>query len=233
MESKNFSKGKYNFEISKVKMESGWDCSNLVVTNNETNESISVFRNYGYFPQDVCINHKFTGKDYMVCSERYNKQGIIILDELKYVDLGARNGDYCQTEFHISDCNKYLAVVSCYWAGPYFIEIFDFTNPEKYMEKLICWIDECFDNFLGFEEIDGKLKAKCGITYEYNKRLNKFWAETDEDEEEDFYTDSEDIIVYDYFDIENPHTFEYHFADTVCSNILRPLFEKGQFVYVE
>ena len=72
------------------------------------------------------------GIEYLVCAEDiFGGQTIIDLTNRKIESYSPNEDGFIWTDFHLSPDGKKLATIGCYWACPYVIKIFDFTNPLK------------------------------------------------------------------------------------------------------
>ena len=126
---------KYLLVIMKYETKAGcWRYSRgLVQENTEEGKVIAdVKRNYSSFPFGWIEDHP-NGNDYLFCGEDYQGQTIIELNTGERIDflpdraqLGA---GFCMVDYHPNPSKTILAVEGCYWACPYEVKFFDFTDP--------------------------------------------------------------------------------------------------------
>ncbi|MGB4811819.1 MAG: hypothetical protein WBP13_04980 [Methylophilaceae bacterium] len=68
--------------------------------------------------------------DYLICAENiFGGQTVIDLTHRKMAGYSPNEDGFIWTEFHLSPDGKTLATIGCYWACPYVIKLFDFSNP--------------------------------------------------------------------------------------------------------
>lgn len=114
-----FGTGKDTWSVTK-----GIVCSNDVIAE--------VKRNYHYFWFEWVEDHP-NGKDYLLCGEDY--QGYTVVDLMdglvhNYLPESAKQGaGFCWIGVDGSEKTK-LVVEGCYWAFPYEVVEYDFSNPE-------------------------------------------------------------------------------------------------------
>jgi hypothetical protein len=64
------------------------------------------------------------------CAEDiFGGQTIIDLTSKKMESYSPKEDGFIWTDFYLSPDGKYLATIGCYWACPFVIKLFDFTNP--------------------------------------------------------------------------------------------------------
>lgn len=84
--------------------------------------------------------------DYLICAEDiFGGQTVVDLTNRKMTSYSPNEAGFIWTDFHLSPDGKILATFGCYWACPYVIKLFDFTNPMNLPLKEIREI-ELFDN---------------------------------------------------------------------------------------
>lgn len=125
--------GTYKLSITKCVNERGWSYSLGEVRAETTGTLIAtVKRNFNHFPFSWCEGHP-NGHDYLLCGEDYQGQTVIELDTGTRVDhledAAERGGGFCWTDHFVSADSQILFVEGCYWACPYMIVAFDFSDP--------------------------------------------------------------------------------------------------------
>ena len=132
--------GKYSLLIKKYKTEEGaWQFSRGVIQDKKTEKLIAdVKRNYSAFPFGWIENHP-DGHDYLFCGEDYQGQTIIQLDtgeRLDFLPESAQQGrGFCMTNYYPNSSKTILAIEGCYWAAPWQVKFYDFTDPMKWDQK--------------------------------------------------------------------------------------------------
>ncbi len=70
------------------------------------------------------------GVEYLICAEDlFGGQTVVDLTNKKMSGYSPGEDGFIWTDFHLSPDGKTLATIGCYWACPYVIKLFDFTNP--------------------------------------------------------------------------------------------------------
>lgn len=91
-----------------------------------------VLRNYASFDFAWAENHP-NGHDYMLCGEDYQGQTVLELDTGERRDFlpdAAEEGfGFCFASYEFSPDLRVLAVDGCYWAAPYELRFYDFSDP--------------------------------------------------------------------------------------------------------
>jgi hypothetical protein len=94
--------------------------------------------------------------EYLITAEDiYGGQTIVDLTNRKLYGYSPDENGFIMTDFHLSPNGKTLATIGCYWACPFVIKFFDFTNPTKLPlreikeielldndENIVGWLDE-------------------------------------------------------------------------------------------
>lgn len=88
----------------------------------------TVHRNYGSFPFLFVENHP-NGHDYLICGENYMSQTVIELDTRKRIELPTGTSQFCWAHYEFNQDEKLIIVDGCFWAAPYEIKIYDFSDP--------------------------------------------------------------------------------------------------------
>lgn len=141
--------GNYKIIIEYFEKLDSWSYSKGTVLDLKNNKVITkVKRNYGVFWHSW-VNHT-NNKEYLLCGEDYQGYTTINLTEEKtntyFPEDGYEGSGFCWAVAYPSPDSSLLAVDGCYWACPYDLVLFDFTEPDvlPYKElKRIDSIDEC------------------------------------------------------------------------------------------
>jgi hypothetical protein len=73
---------------------------------------------------------KINGVEYLICAEDvFGGQTIVDLTNRQINGYSPNEDGFIWTDFHLSPDGTKLATIGCFWACPYVIKIFDFTNP--------------------------------------------------------------------------------------------------------
>lgn len=126
--------GKYKLITSRFATGPGtWDYSQGKVFKIGSDEPIAVVqRNYGAFPFLFVENHP-NGHDYLLAGEDYQGQTVVELDTGKVVNNlshGASKGfGFCWADYTFNREHQLLIVDGCFWACPYELKFFDFSDP--------------------------------------------------------------------------------------------------------
>ena len=67
--------------------------------------------------------------EYLVCSEDLEGQTVIDLTHRQVAGYCSSDDPFIWLEFHPSPSKSKLAVFGCYWACPYVIAVYDFSEP--------------------------------------------------------------------------------------------------------
>ena len=123
--------GNYRLEtssFSQTKPNCNWSVTKVEIFENESNEMAFLF-----FCNDDQFFYSWLYHDdteYFICAEDiFGGQTIIDLTKRKMVSYSPNEDGFIWTDFHLSPNGKYLATIGCYWACPFVIKLFDFTNP--------------------------------------------------------------------------------------------------------
>lgn len=173
---------RYLLRVTNYSMGKGyWDYSRGEVFEGERKVA-DVKRNYGHFPFAWVEKHA-NGHDYLLCGEDYQGQTVVELDTGKRADLEPdENMDkgfgFCWADIHPSPDRKVVAVDGCYWACPYEVVLYDFTEPLKLPYKVL----ERWDEAEGFESWETEGKLLLSRTVEVRKSDGKVLYELPDDE---------------------------------------------------
>ena len=92
-----------------------------------------VKRNYSSFWHLFVEDHKVTGHDYLLCGEDYQGHTVVDLttgEVMSHIPDDAFQGHgWCPASAELLPDGVTLKVEGCYWACPYEIRLWDFTNP--------------------------------------------------------------------------------------------------------
>lgn len=127
--------GVYELEISSYSTEAGaWHFSRGIVrTTSDQSVVADVKRNFASF-WHAWVPHP-NGHEYLLCGEDY--QGYSVIDlatgaHHRYFPEDAYKGTgFCWTAAYPSRDGTIVAVDGCYWACPYELVFFDFSEPER------------------------------------------------------------------------------------------------------
>jgi hypothetical protein len=136
---KIFQKGDFKTSISPSKQfrldatnfwlkEPNWDITKIEIYDQKLNKKIlDFFVNDGQFFYEWLETN---GVEYLICAEDiYGGQTIIDLTNIEIVGYSPMEEGFIWTDFCLSPDGKTLATIGCYWACPFVIKLFDFTNP--------------------------------------------------------------------------------------------------------
>ncbi|WP_379146251.1 hypothetical protein [Paenibacillus sp. sgz500992] len=125
--------GKFKLEIHHYYHEDGnrrYMYTKGIVTDIEANLIDTIYRNYDPF---VFSWAEVQGKEYLLCGLDYQGYSIVDLSNKEtrhYVPETAYKGcGFCWAEIIYFEQKKLLVVDGCYWAAPYELVFYDFSNP--------------------------------------------------------------------------------------------------------
>jgi hypothetical protein len=179
------SSGKYKLVIDYYTTKKGcWNYSRGRVYDINSDELIAdVKRNYGAFPFSWVDKHT-NGHSYLICGADYQGQTIIELDTKQRVDYTPSSADsgvgFCWSDHIPSPDGNMLMVDGCYWACPYELRIYDFSEPMK-MPLLELDVNLGWDEFGGWMD-DNSCKIK--RDYEWSKVFNKSYYDLTDEEQD-------------------------------------------------
>ena len=125
--------GRFRLEIARHDQpDTRWTYSRGIVTEVATGRRIAdVKRNFGHFWHAWV--RKASGREWLLCGEDYQGYSVIDLDAgttaVVFEDAGLRGHGFCWAAVQPSPDGEVLAVHGCYWAGPYDLVFFDFSDP--------------------------------------------------------------------------------------------------------
>jgi hypothetical protein len=116
--------------FTQTKPNCNWSVTKVEIFDNSLNEiSFSFFCNDdSFFYSWLTIGDT----EYFICAEDvFGGQTVIDLTNKKMSSYSPNKDGFIWTDFHLSPNGKILATIGCYWACPYVIKLFDFTNPSN------------------------------------------------------------------------------------------------------
>lgn len=122
----------------------GWNYSRGTVYRVTDNVEIcDIKRNYSAFHYSFVTKN---GEEFLISGRSYMNQTIVNLDRgVEYEPIiKETGGEFCWAESFLSPDGNVLVVDGCYWACPYMLKFFDFSDPSKGWAELELddeWID--------------------------------------------------------------------------------------------
>lgn len=103
------------------------ELSVITLIDVETGQEISVL----YRDDDRFWHAWVTRADgaYLVCSESLEGQTVVDLTSRTVASVTGEDDPFIGVEYHASPNGQRLAVLGCYWACPYVIQVYDFEDP--------------------------------------------------------------------------------------------------------
>ena len=105
-----------------------WQITKVTVFHSASNETLFTF-----LSNDERFFHNWAIKDdheYLLCAEDiYGGQTIIDLTAREMSGYSPNEDGFISTVYHMSPDGALLLTSGCYWACPYAIKLFDFSNP--------------------------------------------------------------------------------------------------------
>jgi len=89
--------------------------------------------------------------EYLVCSEDFEGQTVVDLTQRRMESYSSPDDRFIWAEFYPSPSKNKIAILGCYWACPYEVIVYDFTDPLDLPLKRIKEID-LPDNLATFKE---------------------------------------------------------------------------------
>jgi len=174
--------GKYRLVITSYGTKKGcWNYSRGRVYVGEKLIA-DVKRNYSSFEWAFAEGHP-NGHDYLLCGEDYQGQTVVELDTGLRADTGAtedtmKGFGFCWVRIHPSPDRKVVAVDGCYWACPYEVVLFDFSEPLKLPYREL----ERWDEAESFDQWETEGKVLLSRTVEVRKSDGKVLYDLPDDE---------------------------------------------------
>lgn len=166
--------GNYRLDTSsfnQTKPNCNWTVTKVEISEAKSNDvAFSFFCNDDQFFYSW-LNHGDT--EYFICAEDiFGGQTIIDLTNKQMESYSPNEDGFIWTDFHLSPDGKYLATIGCYWACPFVIKLFDFSNPLILPLKEISEID-----LIGNDEVitgwqDNDTLVTQGFKRTYEKTVN-------------------------------------------------------------
>jgi hypothetical protein len=123
--------GNYRLDRSyfkQTKPDCNWCVTKIEIFDNKLNLTV-----FSFFCNDDQFFYSWLKKgdtEYFICAEDiFGGQTIIDLTNSKMESYSQNEDGFIWTAFHLSPNGRYLATIGCYWACPFVIKIFDFSNP--------------------------------------------------------------------------------------------------------
>lgn len=146
--------GRFRLETSEflqTKDDVNWSVTKVEIFDNQSNARL-----FDFFSSDGRFFHSWlqTEKtEYLICAEDLcGGQTVIDLTNKQMSSFSENEDGFIWTEFHLSPDGKTLATIGCFWACPFVIKLYDFTNPLELPLKEIKEVD-----LIGSEKIIGWL----------------------------------------------------------------------------
>lgn len=199
---------KYQLDISLYNTKQGcWPYTRGVVRGRDGEVIADVKRNYSDFWHCYVEGHP-KGNDYLICGEDYQGQTVVNLTTkdviTNFPDDGYDGIGFCWTYAAVSPDKRTLAVYGCYWACPFEIVLFDFTDPDLLPYREIGRYSEMFYDFKGWKDDDTLLLTR---DVDYRKSDGKKFDELTEEEWKDV---TDDDIVEEIFEVSVRSEFNFN-----------------------
>ncbi|QBK03743.1 hypothetical protein DW355_02215 [Hylemonella gracilis] len=126
--------GRYSLQITEYTTgQNSWNYTRGLVLRNATSAVVAdVKRNYGVF-WFAWVQRK--DKEYLLCGEDYQGYNVIDLDAevnaTTFPPEAYKGQGFCWATAYPSPTGDTIAVEGCYWACPYELVFYDFTNPAQ------------------------------------------------------------------------------------------------------
>lgn len=111
-----------------LSIELKWDLTKLEIYDQERNAKLlEFFVNDGQFFYGWGSANSI---EYLICAEDiFGGQTVVDLTNAKIAGYSPNEDGFIWTDFHLSPDGKTLATIGCYWAWPYVIKLYDFSDP--------------------------------------------------------------------------------------------------------
>ena len=104
------------------------DLTNIEIFDQTLNEKI-----FDFFVNESHFFHGWVSAndtEYLLCAEDiFGGQTVIDMTHKKMNSYSPPEDGFIWTDFYVSPDGKTLATIGCYWACPYVIKVFDFSEP--------------------------------------------------------------------------------------------------------
>jgi hypothetical protein len=105
-----------------------WDLTKAEIYDQNLNEKI-----FEFFVNDSRVLHGWVTAnkvDYLVLAEDiFGGQTVVDLTKRHMAGYSPNEEGFIWTDFHLSPDGNILATIGCYWACPYVLKLFDFSDP--------------------------------------------------------------------------------------------------------
>ncbi len=141
--------GNYYLTISSYHTgENTWQYTRGIIKDSKNNKVIAdIKRNYSHFWYSW-VQHA-NGNEYLLCGEDYQGQTIVNVTKGTtknyFPEAGFDGYGFCWLNAIASNKGNIIAVEGCYWACPYDIVFFDFSNPDELPYKELMRIEDVGD----------------------------------------------------------------------------------------
>ena len=131
-------------EYYEDKEDSHWRLTKVEIFENSSGEKL-----FNFFGNDDRFFFEWLYKeqtDYFFCAEDlFGGQTVIDLTNRKMTGYSPDEDGFISADIHLSPDGKLLVIIGCYWACPYIIKVFDFSEPLSLPLKELAEI-ELIDN---------------------------------------------------------------------------------------
>lgn len=125
--------GRYRLVIRSYDQGSGcWRYTRGTVYRVSDGELVcDIKRNYSTFHHSIVTKN---GEEWLITGRKYMGQTLVNLDTAQ--EYESNEGGFCWSSHTLSPDGNTLIVDGCFWAAPYEIKLFDFTDPSKGWEEV-------------------------------------------------------------------------------------------------
>jgi len=105
-----------------------WELTKITILYHNTNEAVfTFFSNHEKFIYSWAVKD---GREYLICAEDiFGGQTIIDLTNRMMAGYSPNEDGFIWTDHYLSPDGAILATIGCYWACPYVIKLYDFSQP--------------------------------------------------------------------------------------------------------
>lgn len=149
-----------------------WNYSRGIVRRASDRSVVAdIKRNYGSFWHAWVIHPN--GNEYLLCGEDYQGYNVIELpsgrNQIHFPEEGFSGAGFCWVVVHPSPDGLTLAVDGCYWACPYELVFYDFSEPMMLPLRELMRIED-FEDTVGWDGADT-------FAYHRSEESNKLLAQ--------------------------------------------------------
>jgi len=72
---------------------------------------------------------EYNGVEYLLCSEDFEGETVVDLMHRRTESYSSKEDRFIWAEFYPSPSRNRIAIIGCYWACPYEVIVYDFTDP--------------------------------------------------------------------------------------------------------